>query len=82
MRGGEGGGQSGPLAEHKHVSEIYKCGASLRRARKSPKSASLVLKAGTCRWFGGEDQRKEEKQERGREGWGWELGEGKSREGN
>lgn len=68
MRGKENGGHSGPPAEHKQASEIYKCGASLRRTRKSPESATLVLKAGTCRWVMGEDQRKEEEQERGREG--------------
>lgn len=27
--------------------EIYKCGASLRKARKSPESAPQVLKTGT-----------------------------------
>lgn len=78
MRGGESWGQSGPLDEHKHASEVHKSGASLRRARKSTEAATLVLKAGTYRWFGDQDRRKGEKQERGREGWGGWLSERQS----
>lgn len=42
-KGGEEevGGPHGPLVEHRRVSETHKCGASLGKARKSPKAAAL-----------------------------------------
>ena len=59
-------GQSTPLAEGTRASEIHKCGSGLRKARRNPEAAALVLKGGTCRWVWGEGYGKKERKERRR----------------
>ena len=54
------------LGSDTHVSEISKCGTGLRKARKNPEAAALVLKDGTCRWDWGEGYGKKERKERRR----------------
>lgn len=50
----------------------------MRKARKNPEAAALVLKDGTCRWVWGEGYGKKERKERRRRIEVGGLGEGES----